>query len=325
VLEGARMSSIMALDHVSVHFPVSRGLLRKPGVLRAVHDVSLAIEEGETLALVGESGSGKTTLGHVVAGLREPTDGNVRFRGKAMDRPNRQAARRSIQTVFQDPFGALNPRMPVSAIIAEPLKINAIGSTAERRERAASLVQLVGLPRDALNRYPHEFSGGQRQRIAIARALAPDPALIIADEPLSALDVSIQSQILNLMKSIQEERRLSYLFISHDLAVVHHLVDRVAVLYLGRLVELAPRDDLFERPSHPYTQALLEAVPRIGRLRGRRHRAIKGEMPSPIAPPPGCVFHTRCPKVQDICKVEPPELLAAPGRPAQRAACHFKD
>ncbi len=237
----------------------------------------------------------------------------------------RRTARRSIQTVFQDPFGALNPRMPVSAIIAEPLRINRIGSSAERRERAAALVQQVGLPRDALNRYPHEFSGGQRQRIAIARALAPDPALIIADEPLSALDVSIQSQILNLMKSIQEERKLSYLFISHDLAVVHHLVDRVAVLYLGRLVELAPRDDLFDRPSHPYTQALLEAVPRIGRLRGRRQRAIQGEMPSPLAPPPGCVFHTRCPKAQDICRVEPPRLLPAPGRPAQRAACHFKD
>ncbi len=324
------MPTLMSLDHVSVHFPMGGGWFgRERRVLRAVEDVSLEIGEGETLALVGESGSGKTTLGHVAAGLRLPSEGGVRFRGRALHgktrSESRRAARRAIQIVFQDPFGALNPRMPVSAIIAEPLRINGIGSAAERRERAAALVRQVGLPRDALNRYPHEFSGGQRQRIAIARALAPDPALIIADEPLSALDVSIQSQILNLMKAIQEERNLSYLFISHDLAVVHHLVDRVAVLYLGRLVEIGPRDPVFAQPSHPYTQALLEAVPRIGRLRGRRQRALAGEMPSPIEPPPGCVFHTRCPKAQPVCREEVPELLPAPGRPGQRAACHFKD
>jgi oligopeptide/dipeptide ABC transporter ATP-binding protein len=319
------MSALMSLDHVSVHFPVQVSLLgRHRSVLRAVENVSLAIAEGETLALVGESGSGKSTLGHVVAGLRDPTEGALRFRGRAMDRPTWKEARRAIQIVFQDPFGALNPRMPVSAIIAEPLRINRIGTPAERQERAAELVRQVGLPRDALNRYPHEFSGGQRQRIAIARALAPDPALIVADEPLSALDVSIQSQILNLMKAIQEERKLSYLFISHDLAVVNHLVDRVAVLYLGRLVEIAPRAELFARPSHPYTAALLEAVPRIGRRRGRHH-TISGEMPSPLSPPPGCVFHTRCTKAQAICRTDPPALAAAPGRPAQLAACHFRE
>jgi oligopeptide/dipeptide ABC transporter ATP-binding protein len=240
-----------------------------------------------------------------------------------MDRATTKAAGREIQIVFQDPFGALDPRMPVSAIIAEPLLIQRIGSRADRAARAAELVEQVGLPRDALNRYPHEFSGGQRQRIAIARALAPDPALIVADEPLSALDVSIQSQILNLMRGLQQARGLAYLFISHDLAVVNHLADRVAVLYLGRLVEVAPRAEIFATPSHPYTQALLEAVPRIGR-RHRRAIGIHGEMPSPLAPPPGCVFHTRCPKVQAICRAEEPRLEPAPGRPAQSAACHYK-
>ncbi len=318
------MTALVSLDRVSVHFPQRRGMFGRAGVLRAVDRVSLAIEDGETLALVGESGSGKSTLGHVVAGLREPTGGAMRFRGRALDCATRRAAQRAIQIVFQDPFGALDPRMPVSAIIAEPLRINRIGSAAERRERAAGLARDVGLPRDVLNRYPHEFSGGQRQRIAIARALAPDPALIVADEPLSALDVSIQSQVLNLMREVQQERGLSYLFISHDMGVVNHLVDRVAVLYLGRLVEIAPRDDLFARPSHPYTRALLDAVPRIGRRRARRH-AIKGEMPSPLDPPPGCVFHTRCPKAQDVCRIEPPALLPALGRADQLAACHFKD
>ena len=226
---------------------------------------------------MGESGSGKSTLGNVVAGLQVPTSGTMRFRGKPMDRDVWKAARHDIQIVFQDPFGALDPRMPVSDIISEPLRIQRLGNTATRRARAAELVQRVGLPVDALNRYPHEFSGGQRQRIAIARALAPDPSLIVADEPLSALDVSIQSQVLNLMKELQEQHGLSYLFISHDLAVVHHLVDRVAVLYLGRVVELAPREELFSTPSHPYTQALLDIVPRIGRKRRARPHHPRGD------------------------------------------------
>jgi oligopeptide/dipeptide ABC transporter ATP-binding protein len=318
------MTALVELDRVSVHFDQRRGLLGRRSVLHAVEQVSLTIAEGETVGLVGESGSGKSTLGHVIAGLRKPTQGEMRFRGHSLDRATRRVAQHAIQIVFQDPFGALDPRMPVSAIIAEPLTINRIGSPAERRERAASLVHDVGLPQDALNRYPHEFSGGQRQRIAIARALAPNPALIVADEPLSALDVSIQSQVLNLMRDVQQQRQLAYLFISHDMAVVNHLVDRVAVLYLGRLVEIAPRAELFARPSHPYTQALLDAVPRIGHFRAR-HRTIQGEMPSPLAPPPGCVFHPRCGKAQDICRVSAPELLPAPGRPAQLAACHFKD
>ena len=318
------MTELIEIDRVSAHFTIHGSGWFGGGkqILRAVEEVSLAIAEGETLALVGESGSGKSTLGQIVAGLRAPTSGSLRFRGRPIAAG---AARRAIQIVFQDPFSALDPRMPVSSLIVEPLTIQRIGSAAERRARAASLVEQVGLPRDSLNRYPHEFSGGQRQRIAIARALAPNPALIVADEPLSALDVSIQSQILNLLKTIQEQRRLSYLFISHDLGVVNHLADRVAVLYLGRLVELAPRAEIFARPSHPYTQALLEAVPRIGRGRRRPGTALGGEMPSPLAPPPGCVFHPRCPKAQAICRTERPLLEPAPGRPAQLAACHFKE
>jgi oligopeptide/dipeptide ABC transporter ATP-binding protein len=320
------MSELIALDGISVHFHLGGGgfLGGAKRILKAAENVSFAVAEGETLALVGESGSGKSTLGNVVAGLQTPTAGHLRFRGKTLDRATWRQARRAIQIVFQDPFGALDPRMPVSAIIAEPLRILGIGTSTERATRAAELIGLVGLPRDALNRYPHEFSGGQRQRIAIARALAPNPALIVADEPLSALDVSIQSQVLNLMKELQERLGLSYLFISHDLAVVNHLVDRVAVLYLGRLVEIAPRAALFATPSHPYTRALLEAVPRIGQRR-QRGRTIKGEMPSPLRPPSGCVFHPRCPKAADICSREAPALEPAPGRPTQFAACHFKD
>jgi len=319
------MTALIELDRVSVHFDERRGLLGRRSVLQAVERVSLTIDEGETLGLVGESGSGKSTLGHVVAGLREPTHGAMLFRGRSLDRATRSMAQHAIQIVFQDPFSALDPRMPVSAIIAEPLTINRIGSAAERRARAADLVHDVGLPRDALNRYPHEFSGGQRQRIAIARALSADPILVVADEPLSALDVSIQSQILNLLRELQEARRLSYLFISHDLAVVNHLADRVAVMYLGRLVELAPRDALYRSPSHPYTQALLEAIPRIGRGRRRRGRVLAGDVSSPLARPPGCPFHPRCPKAQAICREVEPELAPAPGREGQVAACHFKD
>jgi oligopeptide/dipeptide ABC transporter ATP-binding protein len=318
------MTPLLTIDDVSVRFPVGRRMLQ------ALDHVSLSMQPGETLPLVGESGSGKTTLGHVVAGLREANEGGLHFEGRALDRAARRTAQRAIQIVFQDPFSALDPRMPVSAIIAEPLRINGIGSKRDRAARAAALVTQVGLPVDALNRYPHEFSGGQRQRIAIARALAPEPRLIVADEPLSALDVSIQSQILNLMKAIQQERSLSYLFISHDLAVVNHLADRVAVLYLGRLVEVAPRALLFEQPSHPYTEALLAALPRFGRVRRRGEGTIKGEMPSALALPPGCVFHPRCPKAADICRTEAPALEPSPhlgmegGRDGQLAACHFK-
>jgi oligopeptide/dipeptide ABC transporter ATP-binding protein len=322
-------TQLLAVDALHVHFPVGGGLFRAARTVRAVDGVDLTIAPGETLALVGESGCGKTTLGRAIAGLYPTTAGRIRFRGVDVTGDAARArtdARRAIQTVFQDPFSALNPRMPVSAIVVEPLAIHRIGTKRARAARARDLMEQVGLPAEALNRYPHEFSGGQRQRIAIARALSPDPDLVIADEPLSALDVSIQSQILNLMKDLQAARRLSYLFISHDLAVVNHIADRVAVMYLGRLVELAPRDALFWTPSHPYTRALLDAIPRIGRGRMRRGRVLAGgDVPSPLAPPPGCRFHPRCPKAQPVCREVEPALEPAPGRPAQVAACHFKD
>ncbi|MQU72451.1 ATP-binding cassette domain-containing protein [Sinorhizobium meliloti] len=314
------MTDLMSIDNVSVFFRVGEGR-----VVRAVDKVSLSIAAGETLALVGESGSGKSTLGYAIAGLRAPTAGSLRFEGSDLNTRTWPGARKKIQMVFQDPYSALNPRMTISSIIAEPLRIQRVGTTESRRQRAADLVTQVGLPRDSLNRYPHEFSGGQRQRIAIARALALSPRLIVADEPLSALDVSFQSQIVNMMKDLQAAMGLSYLFISHDLAVVNHLADRVAVLYLGHLVEIADRATLFKSPAHPYTQALLDSVPRIGRKRERGAGTIKGEIPSPLYPPSGCVFHTRCPKAQSLCREQSPSLDALPGRPWQHAACHFKE
>ncbi len=324
-------AALLQVDQLAVHFPMARTswLQRGPSpVLQAVSDVSFSITPGETLALVGESGCGKTTLGRALVGLYAATQGAIRFKGEdltTMTAAQQQKARRAIQMIFQDPYESLNPRLPVSDVITEPLLIHGIGNRAERADRARELIAQVGLPVDALNRYPHQFSGGQRQRIAIARALGPEPELIVADEPLSALDVSIQSQILNLMSELREQRHLSYLFISHDLSAVHHLADRVAVMYLGRLVEVAPRAELFASPSHPYTNALLDAIPRIGQGRRARGRTIQGDLPSPLKPPSGCAFHPRCPKAQAICKVEAPVLLAAPGRVQQLAACHFKD
>jgi oligopeptide/dipeptide ABC transporter ATP-binding protein len=319
------LSPLLAVEHVSVIFGGTKKLFRPAGPsLRAVDDVSIEIAKGETLALVGESGSGKTTLGHVVAGLLAPSAGRVLLHGQRIDAKSRRAAGRAIQIVFQDPFSSLDPRMPISEIIAEPLRIQGLGTGAERRERAATLIDQVALPQDALNRYPHEFSGGQRQRIAIARALAPNPEIIIADEPLSALDVSIQSQILNLFRDIQERAGLSYLFISHDLSVVEYLADRVGVLYLGRIVELAPREDIFAQPAHPYTRALLDSIPRVGAGR-RRGRAVAGEMPSPLRPPPGCVFHPRCPLAQGVCREQAPTFQPLRDNPAHGAACHFKE
>lgn len=322
---------LLQVDQLSVHFPMARTtwLQRGPSpVLQAVSDVSFSIAPGETLALVGESGCGKTTLGRALVGLYATTQGSIRFKGSdlnAMTSAQRQKTRQAIQMIFQDPYESLNPRLPVSDVITEPLLIHGIGNRSERSDRARELIAQVGLPVDALNRYPHQFSGGQRQRIAIARALGPQPELIVADEPLSALDVSIQSQILNLMSELREQRHLSYLFISHDLSAVHHLADRVAVMYLGRLVEVAARADLFDTPGHPYTRALLDAIPRIGQGRRARGRTIQGDLPSPLKPPTGCAFHPRCPKAQALCKTEAPVLMPAPGRAQQWVACHFKD
>jgi oligopeptide/dipeptide ABC transporter ATP-binding protein len=323
-------AALLEVDQLAVHFPMARKSWSQRGpspVLQAVSDVSFSITPGETLALVGESGCGKTTLGRALVGLYAATRGAIRFKGEdlsAMSAVQRQQTRRAIQMIFQDPYESLNPRLSVSEVITEPLRIHGIGNRAERADRARELVAQVGLPVDALNRYPHQFSGGQRQRIAIARALGPEPELIVADEPLSALDVSIQSQVLNLMSELREQRHLSYLFISHDLAAVHHLADRVAVMYLGRLVELAPRADLYDRPSHPYTRALIEAIPHVGQGRRSRGRSIQGDLPSPLNPPSGCAFHPRCPQAQAICKTEAPALLPAPGRAQQVVACHFK-
>ncbi|MGO7184780.1 ABC transporter ATP-binding protein [Rhizobium brockwellii] len=314
------MTELLNLDHINVDIPIGGGFLKPAIWLQAVNDVSLSVLKGETLALVGESGSGKSTLGYVVAGLRKQTAGTVTFNSA---RPGGEG-HTPVQVIFQDPFSALDPRMVVGEIVAEPLTLKGVPAD-KRQARAVEVLGQVGLPPEAARRYPHQFSGGQRQRIAIARALIAEPEMIVADEPLSALDVSIQSQVLNLLDDIKKQHGISYLFISHDLGVVRHLADRVAVLYLGRLMEVAASEDLFQTPSHPYTQALLAAVPRIGRGRRKKEQILRGEIPSPLAPPSGCVFHTRCPKAQDICKRERPALLPAPGRPMQLSACHFKD
>jgi oligopeptide/dipeptide ABC transporter ATP-binding protein len=308
---------------------VKRFRLPSGGVLRALDGVSFAILPGETLALVGESGCGKTTLARTAALLYRPDAGSVRLEGAEIAGLSRAALkpfRRDIQLVFQDPFGSLNPRLTAGTIVAEPLVIHRVGRQAERRGRAAALLESLGFGADDLERYPHEFSGGQRQRIAIARALVLEPKLLIADEPLSALDVSIQAQMLALLRSLRARFGLAMLFISHDLAAVDAIADRIAVMYLGRLVELAPRAELFARPRHPYTQALLAALPRLGRGKRRPGTAPKGEIADPLAPPAGCPFHPRCPKAQAICRREMPPLAPGPeARSARLAACHFPD
>ena len=312
------MTALLECRGLVKRFPIGGGLFRRRAAISAVNGVDLALEEGETLALIGESGCGKTTLGRVLGGLYPPTAGAVLFRGAPLERV-RAKARRAIQMVFQDPFAALDPRMTAGAIIEEPLRIHRAGGRRERREKVAASMDAVGLPETLRDRYPHEFSGGQRQRIGIARALALEPDAIIADEPVSALDVSIRSQILNLLRDLQDARGLAWLFVTHDLAAVDFIADRVAVMYLGRIVELAPRAALFAAPRHPYTHALRAAAPEPGRRRGRR-AALRGEPPSPVAPPPGCPFHPRCPKAEDICRRAAP-LLETAG-PGHAVACH---
>ena len=314
---------VMALKK---HFPLHGGLLGGvTGQVYAVDGVSFHIDRGETLSLVGESGCGKSTVGKTILRLVDPTDGEVWLDGKRIDnlpvsqlRPLRQR----VQVVFQDPFSSLNPRMRVGDIIAEPLRnFGLAGSASELQDRVAKLMDTVRLPRDAMRRFPHEFSGGQRQRIGIARALAPGADLIICDEAVSALDVSVKAQIVNLLSNLQDELGLALLFISHDLAIVEHLTHRVAVMYLGKLVEVADRRTLFASPRHPYTRALLSAVPVPDPLAKRDRVILKGDVPSPINPPSGCRFHTRCPYVFDRCRIEEPVLRdTAPG---QKAACHL--
>ncbi len=307
------MTALLQVQGLVKHFPVTGGVFgRTSGQVRAVDGVDFEIREGETLALVGESGCGKSTVGRLVLRLIEPTAGSVRFEGDdllALDAAAMRARRRRLQVIFQDPYASLNPRMTVGAMLAEPLKLHhLVGGEAARRARVAELLELVGLRSDHARRYPHEFSGGQRQRIATARALAVEPRLIVADEPVSALDVSIQAQVINLMRALQQRFGLAYIFISHDLAVVKHIADRIAVMYLGKIVETAPTDELFAHPRHPYTRALLSAVPLPDPTVMRERALLEGDIPSAMNPPPGCRFHTRCPYARASCRRDEPML-----------------
>lgn len=304
--------NLLEVLNLKKYFPIKGGVLgREIGQVKAVDDVSFTVKQGETLGLVGESGCGKSTTGRSILRLIEPTDGKIFFEGKditTLSADEMRKMRRDMQIVFQDPFASLNPRHTVEKILEEPLIVHGLGNSKERKERVHHLLQVVGLNGYHAKRYPHQFSGGQRQRIGIARALAVNPKLIVADEPVSALDVSIQSQVLNLMQDLQKEYNLTYIFIAHDLSVVRHISDRVGVMYLGRIVELADKDSLYENPKHPYTEALLSAVPIADPDITRERIILQGDVPSPANPPKGCTFHTRCPKVMDICRVERPVI-----------------
>ena len=330
---GSPAVPILDVRDLVVHYNI-RGegaIIRSRETVHAVDGVSFTLDSRKTLGLVGESGCGKTTTGRTVLFLDRPTGGTVRFEGTDLGQISArelEALRRRMQIVFQDPVGSLNPRLTVGALVAEPLMVHQILPRSKRGERVAEVLSLVGLPPDAAGRYPHEFSGGQCQRIGIARALAAEPALLVLDEPVSALDVSIQAQILQLLSDLQDRLGLSYLFIAHDLAVVGEMSDRVAVMYLGQIVELADRDELYATPHHPYTQALFAAVPVADPVlaRERRRVVVSGEVPSSLAPPPGCRFHTRCPLAQDRCRTEAPALrsVAASGS-LHTVACHFAE
>ncbi len=323
------MNPILEVQDLRIHFPVRSGVfLRNTAVCKAVDGVNFSLQAGETLGLVGESGCGKSTLGKTIVRLLRPTTGRVRFEGTdlaGLSRSQLKPIRRHLQMIFQDPAESLNARHPVGTILEEPFLIHGIGDAPERRRRVAELLARVGLPPDAAGRYPFEFSGGQRQRIGIARALTLNPRLIICDEPVSALDVSIQSQVLNLLLDLQRDFQLSYLFIAHNLAVVKHVSDRIAVMYLGRIVELADADDVYARARHPYTRALIAAIPEPEPGADRRLAIVGGDLPSPINPPPGCPFHPRCPHATDRCRTEVPILrdTAQPGSRSHTVACHF--
>jgi len=308
---------LLEVNQLKMHFPIRGGVFRRQvGTVYAVDDVSLRVKPGETVGLVGESGCGKTTVGRCILRLYELTGGEVKFQGNDMANLNRKELRdlrRNLQMIFQDPFESLDSRQPVGDILGEPFVIHGIGTPKHREAEVKKLLDRVGISRRALANFPHEFSGGQRQRIGIARAIALKPQLIICDEPVSALDVSIQSQILNLLLELQQEMELAYLFIAHDLAVVKHISDHIAVMYLGKIVEYTDADTLYDSPVHPYTHALISAIPVPDPTVRKKKQILAGDVPSPIHPPPGCVFHTRCPYVRDFCKTEVPELVPAPG------------
>jgi oligopeptide transport system ATP-binding protein len=315
---------ILKVDHLKKYFTVGAGLFNKGITIRAVDDVSFAVKPGETFGLVGESGCGKTTLGQTIIRLHDPTDGQVEFEGRDIARlsPGQmRPIRRDIQMIFQDPSASLDPRMTVGSVIAEPLNINSKLSKKEKQDKVQDLLRVVGLNSYFSNRYPHEFSGGQRQRIGIARALALNPKLVICDEPVSALDVSIQAQVLNLLKNLQEQFHLTYLFIAHNLAVVAHISDRIGVMYLGKLVEVAASQEITDNPRHPYTQALISAIPVADPSRVRNRIILQGDVPSPARPPSGCRFHPRCPIAQPNCSVDEPELIEK--YPNHWVACHY--
>jgi oligopeptide/dipeptide ABC transporter ATP-binding protein len=326
--ETVQPQPLLEVTGLKKHFPIHKGVFsRVSGHVYAVDGVSFSIKRGETLGLVGESGCGKSTVGRTLLRLLEPTDGTVRIGGEDithLDAEHLLPYRRRMQMIYQDPYASLNPRMTAGEIVGEPLIIHNVGAPAERRQRVAALFERVGLRPAAMLSYPHEFSGGQRQRIGIARALALSPDLIVGDEPVSALDVSIQAQIINLLMDLQEEFQLSYLFVAHDLAVVEHISHRVAVMYLGRIVEMTDKKSLFEMPLHPYTEALLSAVPiPKASARGRKRLILTGDVPSPINPPPGCHFHTRCPYAMARCKVDVPNLTEI--KPGHFVSCHLHD
>ncbi len=323
-------ASLLAVRDLRMHFPVRGGVFRRRvGSVYAVDGVSFDIPAGTTLGLVGESGCGKTTVGRTLLRLYRPTGGRVRFDGRevfSLGKAELRRLRREMQMIFQDPFESLDARLTVGQILEEPFEIHGIGTARERRRRVAQLLERVGLSSDSLTRFPHEFSGGQRQRIGIARSIALDPRLVICDEPVSALDVSIQSQILNLLLDLQREMGLAYLFIAHDLAVVKLISDRIAVMYLGKIVEMAAAETLYRRPRHPYTHALIAAIPVPDPTRRAKKVVLSGDVPSPIAPPPGCRFHPRCPYAADRCRVEEPPLEEMPeGQGGHWYACWRAD
>ena len=324
-------NALLRVDDLKMHFPITQGILiqRQVGAVKAVDGVSLAVLKGQTLGLVGESGSGKSTIGRCIVRLYKPTSGHIYLGDDDLtlaQGSQLRALRRRVQMIFQDPYASLNPRFTVGSLVAEPMVIHRLGSAKEIRARTEDLLDKVGLNRRFMDRYPHEFSGGQRQRIAIARAISIEPEFIIADEPVSALDVSIRAQIINLLQRLQQQMGLTYLFISHDLSVVRHVAPRIAVMYLGKIMEVSDRSDLSVNPLHPYTQALLSAVPIPNpRVEKQRKRIIlRGDLPSPVNVPFGCRFHTRCPLAQEICRVEEPPLVDKTGS-GHYAACHFSE